>query len=153
MNADRDEPRHPFLLNCGTTQTAQRISSSRSLCGSCRKYQWCAGVDIDLEHGVKYENRAEENALFRDIYSTVKNYSPAKLVNNCQAGMMGVQGSVGGENWCVHADSDAYCDTASIIGYGVAWASSTPGPVSLRGWLEGIYNYASKAIHPEKIFM
>ena len=118
-----------------------------------RKYPWCAGVDIDLERGGEYENRAAANALFRDIYNTVKNYDPAKLVNICLPGMTGVNGSVGGENWCVYADLNAYCDTASIMSYGMAWAGSAPGPVSPRSWLEGIYDYASKAMRPEKIFM
>ena len=62
------------------------------------KYPWCAGVDIDLERGGGYENRSAANALFRDIYRTVKAYNPAKLVNICLPGMTGVQGSVGGEN-------------------------------------------------------
>ena len=118
-----------------------------------QKYPWCAGVDIDLERGGEYENRAAANALFRDIYNTVKNYDPAKLVNICLPGMTGVNGSVGGENWCVYADLNAYCDTASIMSYGMAWAVSAPGPVSPRSWLEGIYDYASKAMRPEKIFM
>lgn len=117
------------------------------------KYPWCAGVDIDLERGGGYENRAVANALFRDIYRTVKNYNPAKLVNICLPGMTGVQGSVGGENWCVYADLDAYCDTAAIMSYGMAWAGSAPGPVSPRSWLEGTYNYAVTAMRPEKIFM
>lgn len=117
------------------------------------KYPWCAGVDIDLERGGGYENREVANALFRDIYRTVKDYNPAKLVNICLPGMTGVQGSVGGENWCVYADLDAYCDTASIMSYGMAWAGSAPGPVSPRSWLEGIYNYAVTAMQPGKIFM
>lgn len=117
------------------------------------KYPWCAGVDIDLERGGGYENRMAANALFRDIYRTVKNYNPAKLVNICLPGMTGVQGSVGGENWCVYADLDAYCDTAAIMSYGMAWAGSAPGPVSPRSWLEGTYNYAVTAMRPEKIFM
>jgi hypothetical protein len=65
------------------------------------KYPWCAGVDIDLERGGGYENKDAANALFRDIYQTVKAYNPAKLVNICLPGMTAVQGSVGGENWCV----------------------------------------------------
>lgn len=117
------------------------------------KYPWCAGVDIDLERGGGYENRDAANALFRDIYQIVKNYNPAKLVNICLPGMTGVQGSVGGENWCVYADLDAYCDTAAIMSYGMAWAGSAPGPVSPRSWLEGTYNYAVTAMRPEKIFM
>lgn len=117
------------------------------------KYPWCAGVDIDLERGGGYENREAANALFRDIYQTVKEYNPEKLVNICLPGMTGVQGSVGGENWCVYADLDAYCDTASIMSYGMAWAGSAPGPVSPRSWLEGIYNYAVTAMQPGKIFM
>lgn len=117
------------------------------------KYPWCDGVDIDLERGGGYENRAVANALFRDIYRAVKSYDPAKLVNICLPGMTGVQGSVGGENWCVYADLDAYCDTAAIMSYGMAWAGSAPGPVSPRSWLEGTYNYAVTAMRPEKIFM
>lgn len=61
-----------------------------------QKYPWCAGVDIDLERGGEYGNRAAANALFRDIYNTVKNYNPAKLVNICLPGMTGVNGSVAG---------------------------------------------------------
>lgn len=77
-----------------------------------QKYPWCAGVDIDLERGGEYENRTAANALFHDIYNTVKNYNPAKLVNICLPGMTSVNGSVGGENWCVYADLDAYCENA-----------------------------------------
>lgn len=118
-----------------------------------QKYPWCAGVDIDLERGGGYENRDAANALFRDIYNTVKNHDRSKLVNICLPGMTGVQGSVGGENWCVYADLDAYCDTASIMSYGMAWAGSAPGPVSPRSWLEGIYDYATRVMPPDKIFM
>lgn len=118
-----------------------------------QKYPWCAGVDIDLERGGEYENREPANALFRDIYQTVKSYNPAKLINICLPGMTGVQGSVGGENWCVYADLDPYCDTASIMSYGMAWAGSAPGPVSPRSWLEGIYDYAVQAMTPSKILL
>ena len=45
------------------------------------KYPWCAGVDIDLERGGGYENKDAANALFRDIYNTVKSYDATKLVN------------------------------------------------------------------------
>ena len=117
------------------------------------KYPWCAGVDIDLERGGGYENREAANALFQAIYQTVKTYDSSKLVNICLPGMTGVQGSVGGENWCVYADLNPYCDTASIMSYGMAWAGSAPGPVSPRSWLEGIYDYAVTAMAPEKIFM
>ena len=92
------------------------------------KYPWCAGVDIDLERGGGYENREAANALFQAIYQTVKTYDSSKLVNICLPGMTGVQGSVGGENWCVYADLNPYCDTASIMSYGMAWAGSAPGP-------------------------
>ncbi|NLI70645.1 MAG: glycosyl hydrolase [Firmicutes bacterium] len=118
-----------------------------------QKYPWCAGIDIDLERGGGYENKDAANQLFSLIYSTVKGYSAAKQVNICLPGMTGVEGSVGGENWCVYADLDAYCDTAAIMSYGMAWAGSAPGPVSPRDWLEGIYNYAVKAMDPKKIFM
>lgn len=117
------------------------------------KYPWCAGVDIDLERGGGFENRAAANALFAEIYSTVKNYDSSKLVNICLPGMTGVQGSVGGENWCVYADLNDYCDTAAIMSYGMAWAGSAPGPVSPRSWLEGIYNYAITAMSPQKVYM
>jgi spore germination protein YaaH len=117
------------------------------------KYPWCAGVDIDLERGGEYENREAANTLFRDIYQTVKAYSAAKLVNICLPGMTSVNGSVGGENWCVYADLDAYCDTAAIMSYGMAWAGSAPGPVSPRDWLVGIYDYASQVMDPQKVYM
>ena len=116
------------------------------------KYPWCAGVDIDLERGGGYENKDAANALFRDIYNTVKAYNPSKLVNICLPGMTGVQGSVGGENWCVYEDLDPYCDTAAIMSYGMAWAGSAPGPVSPRNWLEGTYDYAARVMTPEKVF-
>lgn len=118
-----------------------------------QKYPWCAGVDIDLERGGGYENRDAANALFRDIFRTVKSYNPSKLVNICLPGMTGVEGSVGGENWCVYADLNAYCDTAAIMSYGMAWAGSAPGPVSPRSWLEGIYDYALQSMSPDKVFM
>lgn len=117
------------------------------------KYPWCAGVDIDLEKGGEYANREKANALFANIYHTVKAYDSTKLVNICLPGMTGVQRSVGGENWCVYADLDAYCDTAAIMSYGMAWSGSAPGPVSPRDWLEGIYDYAVTAIQPEKLFL
>jgi len=118
-----------------------------------QKYPWCAGVDIDLERGGEYENKDAANALFRDIYQTVKAYNPDKLVNICLPGMTSVNGSVGGENWCVYADLDNYCDTAAIMSYGMAWAGSAPGPVSPLSWLEGIYDYAAQAMNPSKVFM
>ena len=118
-----------------------------------QKYPWCAGVDIDLERGGGYENKDAANILFSDIYQTVKAYNPAKLVNICLPGMTGVQGSVGGENWCVYADLDAYCDTAAIMSYGMAWAGSAPGPVSPRDWLVGVYDYAARVMNPQKIYM
>lgn len=117
------------------------------------KYPWCAGVDIDLERGGGYENKDAANALFRDIYNTVKAYDSSKLVNICLPGMTGVQGSVGGENWCVYEDLNPYCDTVAIMSYGMAWAGSAPGPVSPRDWLEGIYDYAVRVMNPEKIFL
>ena len=117
------------------------------------KYPWCAGVDIDLERGGGYENKDAANALFRDIYQTVKAYNPTKLVNVCLPGMTAVQGSVGGENWCVYADLNAYCDTAAIMSYAMGWAGSAPCPISTRDWIEGIYSYATKAMTPEKVFM
>ena len=67
--------------------------------------------------------------------------------------MTGAQGSVGGENWCVYADLNDYCDTAAIMSYGMAWAGSSPGPVPPRVWLEGIHDYAASVTSPDKIFM
>ncbi|MEI3609936.1 glycosyl hydrolase family 18 protein [Pseudogracilibacillus sp. SO10305] len=117
------------------------------------KYPWCDGVDIDLERGGGYENKDAANLLFKDIYQTVKQHDSSKLVNICLPGMTGVQGSVGGENWCVYENLDPYCDTAAIMSYGMAWAGSAPGPVSPRDWLEGIYNYATSVMSPKKIFL
>ena len=116
-----------------------------------QKYPWCAGVDIDLERGGGYENKDAANALFRDIYHAVKAYNPAKLINICLPGMTSVQGSVGGENWCVYANLNPYCDLAAIMSYGMSWAGSAPGPVSPRSWLEGTYNYAVQSLDPDKI--
>ena len=39
------------------------------------------------------------------------------------------------------------------MSYGMAWAGSAPGPVSPRSWLEGIYDYATKVMDPDKIFL
>ena len=117
------------------------------------KYPWCDGIDIDLERGDGYSTHTESTAMFRNIYNTVKAYDPAKHMNICLPGMTSVNGSVGGENWCVYGDLDAYCDTASIMSYGMAWAGSAPGPVSPRSWLEGIYDYATRVMDPDKIFL
>ena len=117
------------------------------------KYPWCDGIDIDLERGDGYSTHTESTAMFCNIYNTVKAYDPAKHMNICLPGMISVNGSVGGENWCVYSDLDTYCDTASIMSYGMAWAGSAPGPVSPRSWLEGIYDYATKVMNPDKMFL
>jgi len=158
-------PHIKWLLTCMNNGTASIFTALRENTGGARdkflselvrimrKYPWCAGVDIDLERGGSYENRVAANNLFSLIYSTVKNYDPTKMVNICLPGMTGVQGSVGGENWCVYADLDAYCDTAAIMSYGMSWAGSAPGPVSPRDWLEGVYDYAVQTMSPHKVFM
>ncbi len=117
------------------------------------KYPWCSGIDIDLEKGDGYSTHEASTAMFRNIYNTVKAYDSSKLMNICLPGMTSVNGSVGGENWCVYGDLNAYCDTASIMSYGMAWAGSAPGPVSPRSWLEGIYDYAVKVMDPDKVFL
>ena len=116
------------------------------------KYPWCDGIDIDLERGDGYSTHAASTQMFANIYSTVKDYDSTKLMNICLPGMTSVNGSVGGENWCVYADLNDYCDTAAIMSYGMAWAGSAPGAVSPRDWLEGIYDYAVTVMNPEKIF-
>jgi spore germination protein YaaH len=116
------------------------------------KYPWCDGIDIDLEKGDDYSTHAESTAMFQNIYNTIKAYDSSKLMNICLPGMTSVNGSVGGENWCVYGDLDHYCDTASIMSYGMAWSGSAPGPVSPRSWLEGIYDYAVTVMNPDKIF-
>lgn len=117
-----------------------------------KKYPWCDGIDIDLERGDDYSTHAESTAMFQNIYNTIKACDSSKLMNICLPGMTSVNGSVGGENWCVYGDLDPYCDTASIMSYGMAWAGSAPGPVSPRSWLEGIYDYAVTVMNPDKIF-
>ena len=117
-----------------------------------KKYPWCDGIDIDLERGDDYSTHAESTAMFQNIYNTIKAYDSSKLMNICLPGMTSVNGSVGGENWCVYGDLDPYCDTASIMSYGMAWSGSAPGPVSPRSWLEGIYDYAVTVMNPDKIF-
>ena len=74
------------------------------------KYPWCSGVDIDLEKGDDYSTREASTAMFAHIYITVKAYDPTKEMNICLPGMTSVNGSVGGENWCVYGDLDKYCD-------------------------------------------
>ncbi len=117
------------------------------------KYPWCDGIDIDLEKGDDYSTHTASTAMFKNIYNTVKAYDSTKLMNICLPGMTSVNGSVGGENWCVYGDLNNYCDTASIMSYGMAWAGSAPGPVSPRSWLEGIYNYAVTVMNPDKVFL
>lgn len=117
-----------------------------------KKYPWCDGIDIDLERGDDYSTHAESTTMFKNIYNTIKAYDSSKLMNICLPGMTSVNGSVGGENWCVYGDLDPYCDTASIMSYGMAWSGSAPGPVSPRSWLEGIYDYAVTVMSPDKIF-
>ncbi|ECC0657030.1 glycosyl hydrolase [Listeria monocytogenes] len=117
-----------------------------------KKYPWCDGIDIDLERGDDYSTHAESTTMFKNIYNTIKAYDSSKLMNICLPGMTSVNGSVGGENWCVYGDLDPYCDTASIMSYGMAWSGSAPGPVSPRSWLEGIYDYAVTVMNPDKIF-
>lgn len=117
-----------------------------------KKYPWCDGIDIDLERGDDYSTHAESTTMFKNIYNTIKVYDSSKLMNICLPGMTSVNGSVGGENWCVYGDLDPYCDTASIMSYGMAWSGSAPGPVSPRSWLEGIYDYAVTVMNPDKIF-
>lgn len=116
------------------------------------KYPWCDGIDIDLEKGDGYSTHAASTAMFRNIYNTVKSYDRSKLMNICLPGINAINGSVGGENWCVYGDLNAYCDTAAIMSYGMAWAGSAPGAVSPRDWLEGIYDYAVTVMTPKKIF-
>lgn len=89
------------------------------------KYPWCNGVDIDLEKGDDYSTHEASTAMFKHIYETVKAYDSTKEMNICLPGMTSVNGSVGGEN-CVYGDLDQYCDTASIMSYGMAWAGSAP---------------------------
>ena len=117
------------------------------------KYPWCDGIDIDLEKGDGYSSHAASTQMFANIYNTVKAYDSSKLMNICLPGMTSVNGSVGGENWCVYEDLKDYCDTASILSYGMAWAGSAPGPVSPRSWLEGIYDYASEVMDTDKVFL
>lgn len=118
-----------------------------------QKYPWCDGVDIDLERGDGYSTHAASTQMFRNIYNTVKAYDSSTMVNICLPGMTSVNGSVGGENWCVYADLNNCCDTAAIMSYGMAWAGSAPGPVSPRSWLEGIYDYACRVMNRNKVFL
>jgi len=158
-------PHIKWLLTCMNNGTAEIFTALRNNTNGARdmflselvrimgKYPWCAGVDIDLEKGGDFTNRAAATSLFQQIYQTVKTYNPTKLVNICLPGMTSIEGSVGGENWCVYSDLNSYCDTAAIMSYGMAWAGSAPGPVSPRDWLEGIYDYAVTVIEPGKLFM
>ena len=117
------------------------------------KYPWCSGIDIDLERGDDYSTHTASTAMFRNIYNTVKDFDSTKLMNICLPGMTSVNGSVGGENWCIYGDLNNYCDTASIMSYGMSWAGSAPGPVSPRSWLEGIYDYVVTVMNPDKVFL
>lgn len=117
------------------------------------EYDFCDGIDIDLEKGDDYSTATASTAMFKNIYNAVKAYDSTKLVNICLPGMTSVNGSVGGENWCVYGDLNNYCDTAAIMSYGMAWAGSAPSPVSPRFWLEGIYDYAVTVMTPSKVFL
>lgn len=117
------------------------------------KYPWCAGVDIDLERGGDYTTHEKSTAIFRNVYNTVKSYNSSKMMNICLPGMTGLNGSVGGENWCVYSDLNNYCDTASIMSYGAAWAGSAPGPVSPMDWMVGVYDYVCEVMDTDKVFL
>ncbi|MCD8015565.1 MAG: glycosyl hydrolase family 18 protein, partial [Lachnospiraceae bacterium] len=117
------------------------------------EYDFCDGIDIDLEGGDDYSTADASTEMFKNIYNAVKDYDSTKKVNICLPGMTSVNGSVGGENWCVYGDLNNYCDTAAIMSYGMAWAGSAPGPVSPRSWLEGIYDYAVTVMTPSKVFL
>lgn len=106
-----------FRALCDNTNGAQDTFLSE-LVRIMQKYPWCDGVDIDLEKGDGYSIHEASTAMFRNIYNTVKSYDSSKMMNICLPGMTSVNGSVGGENWCVYADLNDYCDTASIMSYG-----------------------------------
>ena len=84
------------------------------------KYPWCDGIDIDLERGDGYSTHAASTQMFANIYSTVKDYDSTKLMNICLPGMTSVNGSVGGENWCVYGHGVGRLCSRSRLSKGLA---------------------------------
>lgn len=56
------------------------------------EYDFCDGVDIDLEKGDDYSTATASKAMFKNIYNAVKAYDSTKLVNICLPGMTSVNG-------------------------------------------------------------
>jgi len=101
-----------------------------------QKYPWCDGVDIDLEGGGDYSTAAKSTAMFQNIHHAVKSYDARKRINICLPGMTSVNGSVGGENWCVYADLAPYCDTGIHyeLRHGLGGFCSGAGGLQGIGW-------------------
>lgn len=78
-------------------------------------YPWCSGIDIDLERGDGYSTHAASTQMFANTYNTVKAYDSSKMMNICLPGMTSVNGSVGGENWCVYADLNDFCEFRHLL--------------------------------------
>lgn len=110
----------------GITQTVLRILSFRRSSALWKNTRGATASTLTLREGDGYSTHAASTAMFRNIYNTVKGYDSSKLMNICLPGMNSINGSVECENWCVYGDLNAYCDTAAIMSYGMAWAGSAP---------------------------
>ncbi|AEE98018.1 glycosyl hydrolase family 18 protein [Mahella australiensis] len=115
------------------------------------EYPFVAGIDIDLERGGGSANIAKAVALFQRISSTV--HAAGKLLHVDLPALTGPGQSLGGEYWCDYQQLGQIFDSCTIMSYGYAWAGSAPGPISPRGWLEDVYDYAVTVIPPAKIYM
>ncbi len=69
------------------------------------KYPWCNGVDIDLEkRRWIFHPRSVHGNVQAHLRKRSKHMTPPREMNICLPGMTSVNGSVGGENWCVYGD-------------------------------------------------
>lgn len=115
------------------------------------QYPFATGIDIDLERGGSSANTSKAVALFQRIANTV--HARGKLLHADLPGLTGPRQSLGGEYWCDYQQLGQIFDSCTIMSYGYAWAGSAPGPISPRGWLEDVYDYAVTVIPPAKIYM
>ncbi len=140
----------PIFDSLRNNQTAQN-NLLNNLDQLLDDYPYAYGIDIDLERGGAYHNAEASEALFRNIRDVC--HAKGRKVNADLPAMIGLNRSVGDENWCRYEQLGKILDHICIMSYGMAWTGSAPGPVSPRDWLEGTYTYATSVCSSSKISM
>ncbi|MCL6560096.1 MAG: peptidoglycan-binding protein [Firmicutes bacterium] len=108
------------------------------------------GVNIDLE-SVPAADRENYTALLAELKEVFKPYGylltvsiPAKTADNPQ------------NNWNGAYDYNAIgrlADLVTLMTYDEHWFGGEPGPVASLPWVQGVLDYATKAMPREKILM